>query len=270
MLFFLLSGHIRFPLLGYILNGFYYMAIGAGLLTCVYLIRRRLVSLGYPSGKIRAFILIGAALAVPTGYIGSRAANMFYHPPGLWSFSFFMEQFAEARMQTFHGAILLPAVFLSLLIILLRLDFGRVWDVICLYIPLGHAFGRTGCFLAGCCWGRTVQVCGVSFHNPVPLYAIVLNLLLFLFLKLRFETIYYGGKPAEHNGLIAALYLTGYGGIRFVLEMVRKENTVAMGLTQAQFVSAGFMAAGLLLIVVISLLKTSRRPLPVNRPEIWS
>lgn len=30
---------------------------------------------------------------------------------------------------------------------------GSVWDLGLTWIPLGHAAGRFGCFLAGCCWG---------------------------------------------------------------------------------------------------------------------
>jgi len=30
---------------------------------------------------------------------------------------------------------------------------GSVWDMGLTWLPLGHAAGRLGCFLAGCCWG---------------------------------------------------------------------------------------------------------------------
>lgn len=30
---------------------------------------------------------------------------------------------------------------------------GSVWDMGLTWLPLGHAAGRFGCFLAGCCWG---------------------------------------------------------------------------------------------------------------------
>src|SRR5208337_1914330 len=35
-------------------------------------------------------------------------------------------------------------------------------------LALGHAFGRVGCFAAGCCYGKpTTHFWGVTFTNPV-------------------------------------------------------------------------------------------------------
>ena len=35
-------------------------------------------------------------------------------------------------------------------------------------LPLGHAIGRVGCFLTGCCYGRPTESClGVVFSHPV-------------------------------------------------------------------------------------------------------
>jgi len=38
-----------------------------------------------------------------------------------------------------------------------RLDFWKVMDVLITALPLGHVFGRIGCFLAGCCYGRPLD-----------------------------------------------------------------------------------------------------------------
>lgn len=44
-----------------------------------------------------------------------------------------------------------------------RLPTARVADLAGFAIPLGLVFGRTGCTLAGCCWGRHTEVGGVAF-----------------------------------------------------------------------------------------------------------
>jgi phosphatidylglycerol:prolipoprotein diacylglycerol transferase len=41
-----------------------------------------------------------------------------------------------------------------------RLDFWKVMDVLITALPLGHVFGRIGCFLAGCCYGRPLDPSG--------------------------------------------------------------------------------------------------------------
>ena len=44
----------------------------------------------------------------------------------------------------------------------------RTCDVFAPGLALGHAFGRVGCFAAGCCWGRETHVpWAVTFHNPL-------------------------------------------------------------------------------------------------------
>ena len=104
-------------------------------------------------------------------------------------------------------------------------------DVFVPGLALGHAFGRIGCFAAGCCWGRETHVpWAVTFHNPlaaqivgtplgVPLhptqlYEFVLELLNCVFLvwllrRKRFE------------GEILGAYLIIYGIGRYFIEFFR-------------------------------------------------
>ena len=45
-----------------------------------------------------------------------------------------------------------------------KLPFMRSGDVIAPVLALGHAFGRLGCFMAGCCWGKSCPTtAGVQF-----------------------------------------------------------------------------------------------------------
>ncbi len=62
------------------------------------------------------------------------------------------------------GAVLTGAVFARLR----RLEFMRGADYFAVAVPLGHAIGRIGCFLAGCCHGRS--------GHPVQLYELGLAL----------------------------------------------------------------------------------------------
>ena len=44
----------------------------------------------------------------------------------------------------------------------------RTCDVFAPGLALGHAFGRVGCFAAGCCYGHETHVpWAVTFHNPL-------------------------------------------------------------------------------------------------------
>ena len=93
-------------------------------------------------------------------------------------------------------------------------------------LPLIHAFGRLGCFCAGCCFGMPYDgplavVYRASFGAPLgtPLFPVQLveaaaNLAIFLFLLLR---LYRRGPGPEQIGW----YLLLYAPVRFVLEFFR-------------------------------------------------
>lgn len=117
-------------------------------------------------------------------------------------------------------------------------------DAIVPSLALGHAIGRVGCLLAGCCWGAHCDLpwavtytdaaaaanvgtpLGVPLH-PFPVYSSMFNLALWGVL----EWLYRRRPPA---GRVFATYLAVYGIGRFVLEFTRGDA------------SRGFVFGGLL------------------------
>ena len=253
MLYPLLSKYIGFPLLGYILNGLYFSLIITGIVLSAFLFFRQMACTGYDTYRLRAFVVCSVIMIFPLGVISSRAANMFYFPPDQWSVSFFIDQLFSGPHQTFHAALILPLIFLMLLGQWFKFGKIHLIDSLFLYVPLGHAFGRCGCFLVGCCWGNLMSFSlfgkTFSFHNPVPLYAIVFNLLLFQILKKLYHRIYVLRNNENYRfmnpGMITAFYLMGYGGFRILMEFIRKEKVVGMGMTMAQWSMAFFMICGM-------------------------
>ena len=108
------------------------------------------------------------------------------------------------------------------------IDFWRMTDFFGAAAPLGHAFGRMGCFLAGCCYGVPSSLpwavrfpyphptLGVPVH-PTQLYEAAGNLALFgalaWFLPRR-----------KFNGQVFCLYMIGYAVLRFFVEFLRDDN----------------------------------------------
>lgn len=115
---------------------------------------------------------------------------------------------------------------------------SQVWDAAATWMPLGHALGRLGCLLAGCCWGAPSGVpwalrfpsssvaygVGEVPHegdhtvplHPTQLYEALGLLLLFavlLWLRRR--------RGIEAPWRQVARYAIGYGLLRFVVEMFR-------------------------------------------------
>ena len=102
---------------------------------------------------------------------------------------------------------------------------GKAFNLLAISIPLGHFFGRIGCFLAGCCYGEhTDSIFGVIFPegpvhavatgpvHPTQLYEAFFNLMLFLFLFYLFT------KWKKHKPYIfTGLYLVFYSTFRFFI-----------------------------------------------------
>lgn len=116
-------------------------------------------------------------------------------------------------------------------------------------LALGHAFGRVGCYLAGCCYGmQTDGALGVVFPGmsqavlPVQLFEAAFELVLFAVMLIFYS------KLKKH---FLETYLFGYGVFRFVLEFFRGDNRGAtgLGLSPSQLISLIMIVAGVLLIL---------------------
>ncbi len=127
----------------------------------------------------------------------------------------------------FYGGLIPAAVVALLYMRRHRLPIWKLADLISPLIALGLFFGRIGCFLAGCCYGKETSLpWGVVFKNPeslarlnVPLHPTQLydaanGLAIFLFLN-------WMEKRKTFDGQIFWLFLFLYSITRFLIEMVR-------------------------------------------------
>ena len=78
----------------------------------------------------------------------------------------------------FYGGLIGGFLAVVLVVRFYKLPFWKVADAFAPAIALGQAFGRQGCFAAGCCWGKpTDGALGVHFtelghqYTGVPLVA---------------------------------------------------------------------------------------------------
>lgn len=134
----------------------------------------------------------------------------------------------------------------------LRLDFRRLLDYVCQAAPVWHAFGRLGCFAAGCCFGRPTQapwaavftdpesmvparLLGVPLH-PAQLYEAAGDLVIA-------AGLYFFVRPGR--GALAAWYFIAYALLRFFMEFFRGDivATPFLGLTAAQVMTLALASA---------------------------
>jgi len=143
-------------------------------------------------------------------------------------------------------------------------------DVFAPGIALGHAVGRLGCLLAGCCFGRSTSVpWAITFHSEVA----AANLGTPLGVPLHPTQLYEAGAELIILGLLLATerrgyvfagrtfwsYLFLYGVSRFVIEFYRGDNRgmIFDALSTSQFVSLVIIPLSIVMLFVLS-----RRPDP--------
>ena len=138
---------------------------------------------------------------------------------------------------------------------LYRLSLLRAGDCAVPGLALGHALGRVGCFLAGCCYGKpvapafplAVTMAGTTRH-PVQLYEAAGLLVL-----MTASLIYTPRRP----GQLLALYLAGYALLRLFTESLRGDDE-ARGFVIAHLLSTSQAVA--LVMVVVAVVLVYRQP----------
>ena len=132
-------------------------------------------------------------------------------------------------------------------------------------IALGQAFGRLGCFSAGCCYGApTSGPLSVIFTDPhslaplgVPLFPTQLmeatgNLAIFCALLLL-------RRSKKFDGQLFWLYVLFYAVLRFIVEIFRGD--AIRGLYFGNAISTSqIIAIGMFLLAGIMLVRLSKRP----------
>ena len=121
------------------------------------------------------------------------------------------------------------------------LALGEVADVLAPSVSIAHVFGRLGCFLVGCCYGKPWSG-GVHFPpdsvaysellrdhalmtgaamtpglHPTQLYEAAGELLIFLMLSWLW-------RKRSFSGAIALVYAFAYGALRFAVEIFRGDE----------------------------------------------
>ena len=179
------------------------------------------------------------------GIVGAR---VFYI---ILNLKFFIEDPKEIFMLqhgglAFQGGLIFGILAAVWIILRKGWPFWKTADVIAPYLALGHAIGRIGCFLNGCCYGKSVAW-GIYFPvheahlHPTQLYASALLLIIYVLLK-KFQKV---GLPA---GAVFSLYLMLASVKRIGVEFFRADHEALFwGLSVFQWVSIGVFISGAIL-----------------------
>ena len=201
-----------------------------------------------------------------SGVVGSRIAYVIEH----WQAEFASNPAAVIRIDQgglmFYGGFILAFLVFFGWCFLKKEKPLELVDLLAAVVPLGHAFGRIGCFFYGCCYGRDSDCwCAVTFpagspswyeHGrrmvsvlPTQLFEAAALLALFGLLMWIWHRQVAPSTEHQAPGTILGLYLVGYAVIRFGIEYLRGDPRAAVGpFSISQAISIGMLIIGVFFI----------------------
>jgi len=238
----------------------YGVMVALGFLAGLWTASRRALRTGITAEKILdlgPWLILGAI-------VGARGLYVISY----WRESFAGQPFGEI-FAVWHGGLvyyggLIGASLAGLLYTRLKkLPLGKVADILAPSIALGHVFGRIGCLLNGCCYGRACTLpWAIQFPpgnplnaptypvHPTEVYESLLNLGLYAALAWLY-------RRKQFDGQVFAVYLVGYALLRSLVDLFRGDypaHQYYLGgwATPAHLASLVTLVGGLVLLRVLS------------------
>jgi phosphatidylglycerol:prolipoprotein diacylglycerol transferase len=242
------------------------LAFLAGLWTAMRRARRANIP-GERIADLALWLMVGAIVGARFVYVTTYWREEFAGQP--WTEIFAVWHGGLVYYGGLIGAVMAGAIYLFWK----QLPFWKTADVLAPSVALGNVFGRAGCLLNGCCYGRPTDVpwairfpngsyaWSQQFHeglvgptapslpvHPTEIYDGLLNLALYFFLAWLF-------RRKKFDGQVFASYLIGYAIARGISEAFRGDYSPLhyhFGLTPGQVVGIPVFIVGLLLAIVLS------------------
>ncbi len=213
-----------------------------------------LVKLSEREGIRREDVVDIAFWSIVAGFIGARLFFFLYNPEYLkpWYRIFFVWEGGLV----WYGGVVFGALTAIYFIVKRKIPVWRFADAIAIALSVGLGFGRIGCTMAGCCYGKVCHApFAIVFTNPhsaaplnVPLWptepiSSAANFLIAFILYLLY-------KRRKTPGEIFGFYLIFYGIFRFLIEFVRATPKEILGtFSNNQVISIIMVAAGIVIVI---------------------
>lgn len=226
----------------------YGLMIGIGVLLCIYMGMTRAKKYGLKDEAVLDIALAGLA----SGFLGAKLLFVIVE----WK-DFLADPMSVLGSEGFvvYGGIIGGVAGAVIYCRIKKLVFLEYFDLCVASVALAQGFGRIGCFLAGCCYGReTDSAFGVIFPEgsiapagvrliPTQLISSAGNFLIMAILLWHY-------KRKKHTGDTGFLYMLLYGVGRFCLEFLRNDARGDVGsLSTSQFISVFVVVAAVFLLM---------------------
>jgi phosphatidylglycerol:prolipoprotein diacylglycerol transferase len=194
-----------------------------------------------------------ATYSILAGVAGARINYILEHASEIQSLSSFVSMLISRSGLTVYGGILAGTAFGAWYAKKHQLPVWKIMDSGALAICIGYFWGRLGCQLAGdgdygtpsdLPWAMSYPRGTVpTFQrvHPTPIYDMILIAAIFaVLLAVK--------KHGPREGALFSLFLILAGTERFLIEFIRMNPPVLLGLTEAQIVSIALVLLGCFLI----------------------
>ena len=203
----------------------YSICIGAGLVLAIILAAVRAKKRDLSREDVfntSLFAIIGLIIGAKLLFFVTMIPTFIEYPQILTSFDAWVDMIRGGFV--FYGGLIGVLAGIWIYTKMYKIPMMKMLDALIPSVPLAHAFGRIGCFCAGCCYGVPWEH-GVEFNAsevaphgvkllPVQLIESGCNVALFALLLLL-------ERRFTRKGMLTGAYLLGYAVIRFVLEYFR-------------------------------------------------
>lgn len=210
--------------LGPIALHWYGVLVATGFLAAIWTASIRARSIGVTAEVLMDF----GIWMIVAGIVGART----FYVVGHW------DEFAPNLVEivrvdhgglVFYGGFIFAAIAGIWFVRRRKLRFWQMADVVAPSIALGHMFGRLGCFMNGCCYGKACslpwavhfpvdhETHGVGVH-PTQIYEAIGNFVIFAGLSVFYP-------KRRFDGQVFWLYVFVYALLRFVDEFFRGDYT---------------------------------------------
>ena len=228
------------------------LAFLAGLWTATLRARREKIP-GEKIADVVLWLLVGSVIGARFTYVTTYWKDEFAGQP--LSEIFMIQHGGLVYYGGFIGAVIASVIYLRWK----KMPLWKTADVLAPSIALGNVFGRIGCLLNGCCYGRPTDLpWGIRFPadhptggvpvHPTEIYDALDNFILYLLLAWLF-------RRKKFDGQVFATYLIGYAITRCIMEYFRGDyppDHIHARLTPGELVSIPIFLAGLGLAAILS------------------
>lgn len=253
-----------YPAISLIAEAAYFVGLFGVVVLFSYWTGKKLKDSGYSAKRVDLITTMFALIFLPGAFLSSQASGLLFRSAMNWRTPFLGDVMRGNPAFIFHTGLIVCLVIVTVLFLFRPRNVFDILDTAGLYLPPAQALSNLCWLMFGCFQGKytSMQMYGLNlrFKNPTPLYAIIVDICIFLFLKRLYRTTHKDESMRDRfGGVVFASYLMIHASVRIVLNVFEKEYPIFLNLTLTQLTMGVFILFSILMFWVVFYLNPSFR-----------